>query len=156
MKSLLPIGVLLLSGIFLASCTKTVIDGGYPPPPPQNPIEGSWILTDAAEYNGNGWYGFSTGLENGVFYFHGNGHATYSDNLGTLSGEWFMQTTTGNYYDQYGIYYYGRHEMLEMHLSDNSGSAIDLAFDYVNFSGNRFIATFYNGKYIERYYFSRY
>ena len=126
MKAIISFTLLLSSVIFFASCTKTYVGTDYPP---QDPIQGSWVLSNASEGTETGWYGFTTGLESGVFHFYSDGSAQYSDAQGTLSGQWYMQSIVGNYYDQYGSYHYDRHETLEIHLSDHSGSAVNLAFD---------------------------
>ncbi len=151
MKSVLRISFILLLSAALFGCTKTIVVT------PVNPLEGTWILTDAAEADAYGWYPIVTGLESGSFSFYGNGTAQYYDGHFNMRGTWTLGTQAGGYYDEYGNYYNGVHQFMEVHLYDSySNSSIDLYFDNVEFRGNRFAATYFNNGYISRYRFSRY
>jgi len=146
--------ILLLTSLFavvlLTSCSKVIVEV-------QQPITGSWVLTDAAHKDAYGWYTVTTGVESGVFTFYNDGTARYSERGVTMQGNWYVRTTTGGYYDEYGDYYTNSHQSLEIHVSDYySDDAIDMVFDNVRFSGGSFVATNYNNNYIERYRFSRY
>ena len=137
----------------LASCVKTV---EVPQPPASNPITGSWIITDAVENDGTGWYPFNPGIE-GVFTFYNNGTAEYDDGYSFLQGNWDSYTQTGGYYDQYGNYYTDAHQTFQVKAGSNGGGSLDLYFDDISFvNTNQFIGTYYNGKGIEKYIFSRY
>jgi len=137
----------------LASCTKTV---EVPQQPAANPIAGSWIITDAAEYNGNSWYSFDPGTD-GVFTFYNNGGAEYDDGNAILQGSWDTYTQTGGYYDEYGNYYTDAHQTFKVQAGSSGGGTLDLYFDDISFvNASQFIGTYYNGKGIEKYIFSRY
>jgi hypothetical protein len=151
MKSILRSGIFVtLAVIALSSCTKVTIE-------PQNPITGSWILTAAAEGDAYGWSPFYSGLENGVFTMYSNGAALYDDAGVKMQGNWYISTVSGGYFDEYGSYYNGPHQQLQLRLSDPyTHSSIDLNFDNVSFYSGRFVATYFNGILIERYSFERY
>ena len=152
MRTMLRLTPGLLAAFFISSCSKKndiVV--------PQNPIVGSWILTNADESNGYNWSPFYTGLENGVFYLYGNGTAEYDNGNTIMQGTWYMPATSGPYYDENGNYQNSYHNSLQINLSDAySHSSVDMSFDYVTFIGNRFVATYDNGSTTERYFFSAY
>ena len=138
----------------LASCAKTVEVPQQPPA--ANPITGSWIITDAEESDGAGWYPFDSGTD-GVFTFYNNGGAEYDDGNSYLQGNWDSYTQTGGYYDEYGNYYTDAHQTFQVQAKSTSGGSLDLYFDDISFvSSNQFIGTYYNGKGVEKYIFSRY
>ncbi|CAN5831948.1 hypothetical protein BH10BAC2_BH10BAC2_21870 [soil metagenome] len=151
MKSILRLTTIaVLSTFLLSSCVKVTVT-------PESPITGSWVLTAAAEGDTYGWSPFYTGLENGVFTMYNNGSATYSNGDVNMQGNWYITTTSGAYFDEYGSYYNGTHQQLQLRLSDSySHSSIDLNFDNVDFYNGYFTATYFNGELIERYSFSRY
>ena len=151
MKKSLRYLPLLFILFFAQSCVKTVVV------PDNAPLAGSWVLSESAKNNGNGWYYFNTGLENGVFDFYNDGSAKYDDGYNLMRGSWNIQTIVSGYYDQYGNYYNDAHQSFEIHVYDNltHGSA-ELYFDDVLFTGNKIIATNYNGNIIARYIFRRY
>ena len=154
MKSILRLSTLAILSLFLlSSCVKEVTVAVTT----ESPITGSWILNSAAEGDSKGWSPFYTGLENGVFTMYNNGSATYADADVSMSGQWYITTTTGAYFDEYGSYYNDIHQALQLHLSDPyTHSSIDLNFDNVDFYNNSFVATYFNGNLIERYSFGRY
>ncbi len=152
MKPIVRFSLLIAVMYFLSGCVKAVII-----PVPQNPVVGSWILTGASEGDPSGWSSFNTGVENGVFDLYSNGAAQYSDTQLNMQGHWDIANVSGGYYDEYGSFFNGPHQQMELHLDDNSThSSIDLSFDYVSFYGNRFVATYFNGSLIERYFFQQY
>jgi len=137
----------------LASCTKTVEVPQQPPV--TNPITGSWIITDAAENDGRGWYPFNPGID-GVFTLYNNGAAEYDDGYSFLQGSWDSYTQTSGYYDEYGNYYTDAHQVFQVKAGSNAGGSLDLYLDDISFvNQNQFIGTYYNGKGIEKYVFSR-
>jgi hypothetical protein len=137
----------------LASCSKTV---EVPQQPARNPITGSWIITDAAENDGSGWYPFNPGID-GVFTFYNNGGAEYDDGYSLLQGSWNSYTQTSGYYDEYGNYYTDAHQTFQVQANNTIGGSLDLYFDDISFANNnQFIGTYYNGRAIEKYIFSRY
>lgn len=140
----------LLVLVLAQGCVKTVVV-------PDAPVTGSWVLSESTHYNGSSWYYFNTGLEKGVFDFYSNGSAKYDDGYNLMRGNWQIHTVSAGYYDQYGNYYNDLHDTFEIHVYDNytHGSA-DLYFDDAVFTGNRIIATNYNGGTISRYIFRRY
>src|SRR5690242_6441914 len=101
MTSIVRFSMALLVAVAFASCVKTI---NTPQPPAANPITGSWIVADAAENDGTGWYSFDPGID-GVFTFYNNGDAEYDDGYSFLQGNWNSYTKTGGYYDEYGNYY---------------------------------------------------
>lgn len=109
MKLIVRLAMVVLIAASFASCIKTV---EVPQQPASNPLTGSWIITDAAEDLGNGWYSFDPGID-GVFTFYGNGAAEYDDGYSFLQGTWNTYTETGSYYDQYGNYYTGTHQVFQ-------------------------------------------
>ncbi|SJZ96605.1 hypothetical protein [Sediminibacterium ginsengisoli] len=151
MKRTLLISSLLLVLVSFTACKK------YVSVPSPGALSGSWIVTETKESNGYGWRYFNSGLENGVFDFYSNGSAKYDDGYNRMNGTWLIRSVVGGYYDQYGDYYNGRHDMFEIHVYDRyTGSSVDLFFDDVVYTGNRLIATLYRGGYVSRYVFSRY
>ncbi len=154
MRSILRLTTIsLISVFFLSSCVKEVTVAVTT----QSPIAGSWILNSAAEGDSKGWYPFYAGLENGVFTMYNNGSAIYNDAGVSMSGQWYITTVSGAYFDEYGSHYNGTHQALQLHLSDPyTHSSIDLSFDNVDFYNNSFVATYFNGNLIERYSFERY
>ncbi len=149
-RSLLYLSLLFVV-VFGQSCVKSVLVADV------NPVAGSWVLSESLRSNGNGWYYFNTGLENGVFDFYNNGSAQYDDGHNLMRGSWLLRTVSSGYYDQYGDYYNDLHDSFEVHVYDSytQGSA-DLYFDDVIFTGNKIIATNYNGGLISKYVFRRY
>jgi len=153
MKTILRLTPVLLAAFFISSCVKKEVVL----PAPTNPIVGTWVLTNADESAGYTWTPFYTGLENGVFYFYGNGTAQYDNGNTVMQGTWYMPAIIGAYYDENGNYQNSYHNSLQIHLSDAyTHSAVDMNFDYVTFIGNRFVATYDNGSTTERYWFSSY
>jgi len=151
MRTMLRLTPVLLAAFFISSCAKKEVVV------PQNPIVGSWVLTNADESDGYSWTPFYTGLENGVFYLYANGSAEYDDGTVIMQGTWYMPAVSGPYYDENGNYQNSYHNSLQLHLSDAyTHSSVDMNFDYVTFTGNRFVATYDNGSTTERYWFSRY
>ncbi len=152
MKTFLRFTTLIFTASFLLiSCSKNV---GVV----ASPIEGSWVLIDAAQGNSFGWRPLYTGLERGVFTFYANGSAAYDDGFSKYQGNWAISTVSTGYYDYYGTYYTDYHDAMQVRLRDyTTNSTINLYFDDVNFnSGNYFTGTYYNNNSIERYRFSRY
>lgn len=137
--------------LFAQSCTKSLNGTNQPP------IAGSWVLSESSKNSGNGWYYFDTGLEQGVFRFYNSGAAEYDDGYNFMRGNWRIRTISSGYYDQYGNWNNDLHDSFEIHVYDRvtQGSA-DLNFDDVVFTGNRIIATNYNGYTVARYTFRRY
>ena len=152
MKSYLRLTLLFVVVASFASCTKVGVIVDIQPT-----ITGSWVLTDAAQKDAYGWYGVTTGVENGVFTFYSNGQATYVENGATLKGSWSMNTASTGYYDEAGIYYNNAHQNLQIHVSNYKGDdVVDMVFDNVNIYPNSFVATNYMNHTIGRYKFSRY
>lgn len=150
MKLFLRLTPVLLAVFVLTGCTKVVVVA-------DSSLAGSWVLTDVSQKDAYGWYSVVTGLENGVFDFYNDGTVRYTDNHVSMQGNWYVQTTIGGYYDEYGNYYSDSHQSLEIHLSDYySDNYADLYFNDVRIYANRFVATNYDGTYVERYRFSRY
>jgi hypothetical protein len=150
MKPVLRLTFLFIAIASFASCSKIVIDI-------QPAITGSWVLTDAAHKDANGWYTVNTGVEDGVFTFYNNGQARYVENGTTLEGNWSLQTVTTGYYDEYGVYFTNSHQSLSIHVSNYHGDdTIDMYFDNVKVYGSSFVATNYTNNYVGRYRFSRY
>lgn len=149
-RSLLYLSLLFVL-FFTQSCVKSVVVAD------RSPVTGSWVLSESLRSKGNGWYYFNTGLENGVFDFYNNGSAQYDDGYSLMRGSWLLRTVSSGYYDQYGDYYNDLHDSFEIHVYDSytHGSA-DLYFDDVTFTGNKIIATNYNGGLISKYVFRRY
>jgi hypothetical protein len=152
MKSYLRLTLLFVVVASFASCTKVGVIVDIQPT-----LTGSWVLTDASQKDAYGWYGVTTGVENGVFTFYSNGQATYVENGSTLKGTWSMQTASTGYYDEGGIYYNNAHQDLQIHVSNYKGDdVVDMYFDNVNIYPNSFVATNYMNHTIGRYKFSRY
>jgi hypothetical protein len=152
MKTALSLSSILLIAICFTSCTKTI---EISTPPPSHSVSGSWYVSNASYLGNNGWYNFDAGLP-GVFTFYNDGAAQYEDNIGTMQGDWYSNIITTSYYDEYGNYQTNSHNDFSVSVSDNSGY-INLAFDDISFAGNnQFIATYYDGKSIQRYTFTRY
>lgn len=149
MKLFLRLSFVIITAFIFTGCSKVVLID-------EEPLAGSWVLTEAAHKDSWGWYPVTTGVERGVFYFYNNGTARYSEPGLTMQGTWRIYYTTDGYYDEYGNYYSDRHQELQVNLSDGFGESINMYFDNVEIYGNRFVATNYNNNYIERYRFSRY
>ncbi len=84
MKTIVRLTPVLLAAFFISSCAKKDVVV------PQNPIVGTWILTNADESDGYSWQPFYTGLENGIFYLYGNGTAEYDNGDVVMQGTWYM------------------------------------------------------------------
>ncbi len=152
MKTTFTLVTVLLITLCFTSCVKEV---DVITPPVQNPITGAWYVSDASSNNGYGWASFNANLP-GVFSFYGDGTAQYADNLGTMNGDWSSDFVYTDYYDEYGNYETNSHNDFKVDVSANDGSYVDLSFDDIIFAGNnQFIATYYDGKTIERYTFTR-
>ena len=143
--------VAICASFLLSSCVKTVVGTV------NDPIVGSWVLSDASTGNANGWKPLYTGLENGVFTFYTNGSAVYDDGFTTFLGSWAITTVSTGYYDYYGNYYTDYHDAMQVSLRSSGGSTINLYFDDVNFNNNNyFTGTYYRNYSVERYSFKRY
>ena len=150
MKTMIRLVVVCFMALAFGSCRKTVVV-------PENPLAGSWYISSVAETDGYNWQPVVTGLENGIFDFYDNGAAQYTDGSTGMQGVWFIHTLSGGYYDQYGNYYTDVHQSLDIQLEDPyTHGSIHLYFDDVQLYGNRFYATYYNGRTIERFTFIRY
>lgn len=155
MTSIIRFTLALLVVASLASCAKTV-DVPVSSTPAPATITGSWVISDAAENDGTGWYTFNPGTA-GVFTFYNNGGAQYDDGVSVLQGSWNTGTQSSGYYDAYGNYYTDAHEVFQVQANGNGGGSLDLYFDDISFlNRNTFIGTYYNGKGIEKYTFTRY
>ena len=155
MKPILRLVFMLLVAASFSSCSK-VVDTPYRPA--ANPLAGSWVVSASDENDGYGWQPFSPAFGNGIFNFYDNGAVQYSDVNVTLAGNWYVSTAVNGYYDEYGNFYTDTHHSLEMHMADSySDNTLNLYFEYISFvNPNLFIATYLDGKYIERFSFSRY
>ncbi|HEX5150558.1 MAG TPA: hypothetical protein VFW07_03860 [Parafilimonas sp.] len=150
MKTILSLSSVLMLAICFTSCVKTVEIST----PENNTISGSWYVSDASYYDKYGWYSYDPGLP-GIFSFYNNGTAQYADNIGNMQGYWYSNIITTGYYDRFGDYRVDSHK--DFSVSVSGGGYIDLVFDDISFAGNnRFIATYYDGKSIQRYTFTRY
>ena len=154
MKKTLSLSLLAALIFSFTSCVKTV--DTTPPPPASHPLTGSWYISSSDVSNdGYNWYTFDANMP-GVFTFYNNGIADYDDNVGTMSGTWTMDVVDGDYYDEDGNYLSGEHNNLVIYVEDRN-TYLNLALDYVDlYNRNSFTGTYYNGKSIERYTFSRY
>ncbi len=135
-----------------SSCTK------YVDTPYVAPLTGKWYLQGVERYDGYKWQGISTGYENGTFVFYANGNVSYSDALGSLRGSWSMYPVTDGYYDGYGHYREGYHNVfsLLMYESGNNNPAADWVFDDNDYNGGgSFKAVFTSGSYTYEYTFVR-
>ena len=153
MKTTFTLVTMLLISLCFTSCVKQV---DVITPPAQNSVTGTWYVSDASSNNGYGWSSLNANLP-GVFSFYGDGTAQYADNLGTLNGDWNSELVYTDYYDEYGNYQTNSHNDFKVDVSANDDSYVDLSFDDIIFAGNnQFIATYYDGKSIVRYTFTRY
>ncbi len=150
MKPIIRFSFIIITALVFTSCTKTVFYED------EDPITGSWVLTDAAHKDAYGWYPVTTGIEAGVFTFYNNGTARYSEHGVVMHGTWRMYYSNEGYYDEWGNYYSDRHQSLEVNLSDGYGENINMYFDNGDIYGNRIVATNYSDHIIERYRFGRY
>jgi len=136
---------------FLAiSCTKSIIRE-------ENGLSGRWVLLYAEKENYYGKTTVYTGFEQGLFYFHNNGVAEFSDAAGQYRGNWQWQTVNDNYYDSEGYYHSGSRQLFRLHLSDFQGySVLNWEFDDSWMSNrDRFTATYETYNYTYRYVFVR-
>ena len=153
MKAILSLSTVLFISICFTSCTKTI---EVSIPSNNYSVNGTWYVSDASYLGSNGWYSFDAGLP-GTFSFYNDGSAQYSDNNSNMQGSWNTNIITTGYYDNYGNYKIDSHSDFTLNVSGGGGSYIDLYFDDISFAGNnQFIATYYDGKSIERYTFVRY
>lgn len=154
MKTIVRITLFTLAVAAFTSCVKSV--DIVVTPPASNSLTGSWVLSSAAVESGNHWTAFDPGI-NGILYFSANGGAEYDDANTSMTGSWAENTVSSGYYDQYGNYYTDTHNALQVDVADNAGGSLDLYFDGISFAGsNEFIATYFDGKTVERYVFDRY
>ena len=151
MKTILSFSTMLFITICFTSCIKTVDIST----PDNYSVTGSWYISDAAYYDKYGWYSYNPELP-GIFSFYNDGTAQYADNNGNMQGNWYSNTITTGYYDGHGNYHVDSHQDFSVSVSANNGY-IDLVFDDISFAGyNQFIATYYDGKTVQRYTFVRY
>ena len=145
----LSAGLLIL---FASSCRKYV-DTPYTPP-----LTGSWYLQHAARYDGYKWQTINTGYESGTFNFRANGDVSYADAIGALRGSWSMYPVTDGYYDGYGHYTEGYHDVFSLVLYEtgNNNAAASWIFDDNNYNGGgSFKAVYTSGNYTYEYNFVR-
>lgn len=137
--------------ILLSSCRKDILIQ------PVDPVTGNWVLSDAARLDDYGWTNFSSGVEQGIFYFYADGRASYSEPGTTMQGNWNIQTVSGSFYDENGNYRYDIHEEMSIQLADyGSDDRISMYFDYVRIYGSTIIATTTSPGFVDRYRFVRY
>lgn len=155
MKTILRLIFLLLVAALFSSCMKVV---DIPSQEAINPLTGSWVVSAAAENDGYGWQPISPVFANGVFEFYDQGSAKYNDANISFAGSWYITNIDNSYYDEYGNFYTDSHQSLETLMNDPySYNSLNLYFDYIKFvNSNLFIATYFDGKNIERISFSRY
>lgn len=154
MKAILSLSSLFFFSAIFTSCVKNI--DVISTPPATNSVTGAWYVSDASANYGNGWVSYNADLP-GVFNFYGDGTAQYSDNLGTMQGYWSSDFVYSDYYDEYGNYKNNGHNNFKINVTANNGGYVYLNFDDISFSGrDNFITTYYDGKTLERYTFSRY
>lgn len=74
-----------------------------------------------------------------------------------MQGYWSSNLVSTDYYDANGNYQTELHKDFKINVSGSYGGYVQLYFDAISFAGNnQFIATFYDGKNIQRYTFTRY
>jgi len=152
MKRNLLLFLLAASVIMLASsCRKFVVTSG-------TPLSGTWYLESVSRYDGYRWQTISTGYESGTFYFKSNGNISYHDALGDLYGSWNLYPVTSAYYDGYGHYTEGYHQVLALSLYEagNQHPAADWLFEDCDFNGgNSFAAAYTSGGFTYEFHFVR-
>lgn len=155
MKRLLLFAFIAVLVVSFSSCGKVV---DVPAEAAVSPLAGSWIISSAEESNGYDWQPISLDYAQGIFDFYDQGPVQYKDVGTVLSGTWYFVSSVNSYYDEYGNYYSGAHQGLEMNITDfYSGNSLILSFDYIRFtSANSFVATYFDGKYTQRVNFIRY
>ena len=139
--------------ILLASSCSKYVDRPY-----VQALTGRWYLQSAERYDAYKWQPISTGYENGTFIFNANGNVSYSDALGSLRGSWSMYPVTDGYYDWYGRYTQGYHNVfsLQLYEAGNNNPAADWVFDDNNYDGDSsFKAVYTSGNYTYEYNFVR-
>lgn len=152
MKKLLPLTLIITAVFSLSSCIKRV---DVPLPQTIDPLVGSWYLYDASELYGNTWHSFDAGIY-GVLSLYNDGTAQYDEGHLFLQGNWYSNTISDGYYDEYGNYYTGLHSNFQASMSSGNGNSLDLYFDDISFAGsNTFIGTYYTNNSIQRYTFKR-
>lgn len=152
MKTTFTLLSFLSISILFTACVKRV----DVTPTQSYTVIGSWYVSNASANDGNGWYSINPDLP-GVFDFYDNGVANYADNLGNMQGYWSSDLVSTSYYDIYGNYTEDLHNDFKVDVTASDGSYIQLSFDDISFGDrNQFIATYYDGKIIERYTFTRY
>lgn len=108
--------LLLLILILFSSCMKWL---------PENRIVGNWKLTDVEKRSAFNNTPITSGYENGVFIFHENGTAVFTDTSGTMNGNWNIRNEQQGYYEKDG------------NRQNNNGNV--LIVKMYNFSSNRVI-----------------
>lgn len=152
MKTTLSFATVLCFPLLFSSCVKS-LDISVSE---NQPVTGSWYVSDASVHDAYGWYSFDPGMP-GIFTFYDNGTAQYADDNGNLQGNWNMDIVSTGYYDAHGVFYTDTHNDFRVDVSDGYGGSISLYFDDISFAGNsQFIATYYDGKNIQRFTFTRY
>ncbi|MEO5592897.1 MAG: hypothetical protein ABIR15_09475 [Chitinophagaceae bacterium] len=139
--------------IILASSCRKYVDAPYTPA-----LTGKWYLQSAERYDSYKWQTINTGYESGTFIFKANGDLSYSDALGSLRGSWSMYPVTNGYYDGYGQYREGYHNVFSLLLyeSGNNNPAANWIFDDNNYNGGgSFKAVYTEENYTYTYNFVR-
>jgi len=153
MKKNLSFTILLIFPLLFSSCVKSIdisISND------SNPVTGSWYISSTSANDSYGWFSFDAGIP-GTFTFYEDGSARYADDNGDMQGNWHMDLIATGYYDEHGVFQTNTHNNFQVQVSDGYGGNIDLYFDNISFAGNnQFVATYYDGKNIQRFTFSRY
>ena len=139
--------------VMFASSCKKFVDVSYTPV-----LSGRWYLQSVERYDAYKWQSVSTGYENGTFVFKSNGNVSYSDAIGSLYGSWSMYPVTDGYYDGYGRYQQGYHNVFSLTLYEdgNSNPAGTWRFDENDYNGgSSFKAVYTQGGYTYEYTFVR-
>jgi hypothetical protein len=152
MKSTLRLALFIVIAVSFSACIKSV---EIVTTAPSNTLTGAWTLSDAAANTGHGWVSYDAGVP-GLLSFYSNGNAEYDETNLTMTGNWNAANSVDGYYDQNANYFTGQHQTLEFSVADNGGGSLDLYFDYFYFvNGDEIVATYFDGKSVDRYVFDR-
>jgi hypothetical protein len=126
--------------------------------PPENRIEGSWMLSEVQKRRFLGNETIKSGFEDGTFTFNENRTAAYTTTNTSLRGNWEMRNERSSYRDDNGNWQKRTTRVLIVRLYNfNNNQVMDWYFDRFDFrsSGTRLFAFSVSPGYNYRYCFTK-
>lgn len=140
---------LIMVPVLLTGCTKVLTQ--------EDRLVGAWQLLYAEKDGFFKTTTINTGYENGTFYFYDNGQAEFDDGFTLMRGNWELRWVKDGYYDAYGQYQTGSHQVFRLQLVNfQENRVLDWVFDDSGFrSRNQFGASYQSSAFTYRFVFGR-